>query len=273
VPDLGVSLAEWLGLVRSLVVYWRPGRRKGLCRLYGAFVKPGDLVFDVGAHLGDRSAAFAALGARVVALEPQPHIVSWLRRLVGRNERITVRAEAVGPRSGTAMLALSLRTPTVSTLAETWRRKLPGTNPGFRRVRWESATEVPVTTLDALIDIHGVPSFCKIDVEGYESEVLAGLSRPIPALSLEFVSGGLEVAVASVHRLDELGTYEYNAIRGEEREFALDIWVSSGEILDWLDRGAGGAASGDIYARRARDQASRFPRPVRAHAARFSTSA
>ena len=160
IRDFGLRvIAEWAGLLRSLIVYWRPGRQKGLRRLYRPLVEPGDLVFDVGAHLGDRSVAFAALGARVVALEPQPQVVPWLRRIVGRKYRIIVRAEAVGRAAGTARLAISRRTPTVSTLAQTWRKKLPETNPSFRRIHWEDAAEVPVITLDALIEIYGLPRF------------------------------------------------------------------------------------------------------------------
>ncbi len=244
-----MSCVEWFGLFRSLIVYWRPGRQNGLRQLYRPLVGPGDLVFDVGAHLGDRSVAFAALGARVVALEPQPQVVGWLRRLVGRNDRIIVRAEAVGRATGTAQLAISTRTPTVSTLAENWRKKLQADNSGFRRVRWEETVEVSVTTLDALIEIYGLPRFCKIDVEGYEAAVLAGLSHPIPGLSVEFVSGAAEVALACIHRLDALDTYEFNAIRGEGRGFVFDPWVQSKRITDWLNEGAGGASSGDIYAR------------------------
>ncbi len=243
------TAAEWFGLLRSLILYWRPGRQKELRRLYRPLVEPGDLVFDVGAHLGDRSVAFAALGARVVALEPQPHLVPWLQRLVGRNERIIVRAEAVGRVVGTGLLAISTRTPTVSTLAEAWRKKLSETNPGFRRVRWDDAAEVPVITLDALIENYGLPRFCKIDVEGYEADVLAGLTHPIPGLSVEFVSGGLEVAASCISRLDELGPYEFNAIAGEGRKFLFESWVRSEDIRSWLDEGAGGASSGDIYAR------------------------
>ena len=246
-------MGEWLGLLRSLIVYWRPGRQRGLRRLYRPLVGPGDLVFDVGAHLGDRSVAFAALGARVVALEPQPRVVSWLSRLVGRNGRIIVRAEAVGRTVGTAQLALSPRTPTVSTLAEAWRQKLPAANPTFRKVRWEECVEVKVTTLDILIETYGVPCFCKIDVEGFEAEVLAGLTHPVPALSVEFVSGGLEVAVACVQRIDELGPYEFNAIRGEARRFLFDGWVTGNRLLAWLAAGADGMSSGDVYARFRKD--------------------
>ena len=240
---------RWLGLARSLVLYWRPGRQRGLRRLYRAFVGPGDLVFDVGAHLGDRSAAFAALGARVVAVEPQPDVRRWLRRLVGRRRQVTIRGEAVGAEPGTARLAVSRRTPTVSTIAAGWRSTIGDANPSFQNVRWQETVEVPVTTLDALIATYGLPRFCKIDVEGFEAEVLAGLSRPVAGVSVEFVAGAVDVAIACVRRLAALGSYEFNAIPGEEREFVHDRWLDPDAMCRWLEAGAGGASSGDVYAR------------------------
>ena len=69
------------GLARSTLIYRaRPWRRQRLDRFYRRFIAPGDLVFDIGAHLGDRLAAFARLGARVVAVEPQPTFAAALRR-------------------------------------------------------------------------------------------------------------------------------------------------------------------------------------------------
>jgi FkbM family methyltransferase len=242
-------VSEWLGLLRSFLVYWRPGRQRGLRRLYAPFVGAGDLVFDVGAHLGDRSVAFAALGARVIALEPQPLVARWLRRIARRRERIEVRPEAIGGRRGTERLAISSRTPTVSTMSMAWRDSARETNPGFRSVRWERTIEVPVVTLDDLIAEYGVPSFCKIDVEGWEAEALSGLTRPLPALSFEFVAGQLEVAAACVRRLRELGAYEFNVVLGEQRDLAPDAWRRAEAMLQWLDAGAAGASSGDVYAR------------------------
>ncbi|SEL82806.1 FkbM family methyltransferase [Halomonas daqiaonensis] len=247
-------VSRGLGLARSLVIYWRPGRQRGLQRLYADFVGPGELAFDIGAHLGDRTAAFQGLGARVVALEPQPSLFLWLKRLVGKRQGVTLLPFAAGAEPGEAELAVSEATPTVSTLAHEWRRGIGERNPGFRKVRWEGRLCVPVTTLDTLIAEHGLPRFCKIDVEGFEAEVLAGLTRPIAGISVEFVAGALDVADRCVVRLAELGDYRFNAIAGEGRRFEWATWRTPSAIRDWLAAGANGLASGDLYARHNDDE-------------------
>ncbi len=252
-------MREWWGIARSIVIYWRPGRQRGLRRLYRPFVRPGDLAFDVGAHLGDRAVAFRSLGARVVALEPQRRLFSLLGRIAGRDAGIMLRREAVGAAPGRAELAVSSRTPTVSTLARAWREGVADRNPGFSRVRWDRTEEVAVTTLDRLIGEFGVPRFVKLDVEGHEAEALAGLTVPVESLSFEFVSGGLEVAGACIRRLGRLADYEYNAVEGEGRTFLFEAWKEPDAMIRWLERAAPGLSSGDVYARRRRGRAGRRP--------------
>jgi len=245
----GEKLKRSLGLARSLIIYRRPGRQKSLRALYRPLVKEGDLVFDLGAHLGDRTVAFVALGARVVAVEPNPDMMRWLRRLVFSREQIVFLAEAVGSRPGQAEMGLSYGTPTVSSLSSDWRTTLKNHAPGFRNVQWEQRITVPVTTLDEMVARFGVPDFCKIDVEGFEADVLAGLTCPIAALSFEFVSGALAQALRCLAELERLGKYEFNAIAGERRRLLWSSWQSPEQIRRWLAEGAGGIASGDIYAR------------------------
>ena len=58
--------------------------------------------------------------------------------------------------------------------------------------------DVEVTTLDRLIAIYGAPTFCKIDVEGSELQVLEGLTEALPALSFEFLPVSIKRAYGCI---------------------------------------------------------------------------
>jgi FkbM family methyltransferase len=237
-----------IGLTRSLAIYYAiPFRQRRLRALYSTLVGPGDLVFDVGAHLGNRARAFAALGCRVVALEPQPHIAAALRRFVGGDSLIQVVERAVAGVPGRATLSISERTPTVSTLAADWR-DARSREPDFGDVSWNDAVEVEVTTLDALIEEFGRPAFVKIDVEGGELDVLQGLSTPVPALSFEFLPRALDAAQACVARVQALGPYRFNWSLAESSVLVLPRWVSGPALLEALGCEPL-SRHGDIYAR------------------------
>src|SRR6266446_10222307 len=111
------------GVVRSLALYYSDrARRAAMERLYSGFVRPGDLVFDVGAHVGDRIAAFRRLGARVVAVEPQPALVRTLKLIYGRDRAVAIEPVAVGRNAGMIDLKLNIDNPTVSTASEAFLR-------------------------------------------------------------------------------------------------------------------------------------------------------
>jgi FkbM family methyltransferase len=216
-------------------------------RFYGQFVGAGSLCFDVGANVGKRTEVFLALGARVVAVEPQPACLRRLRRRCANNDRAVVVDRALGAREGEAEMLVSA-VHTLSSFSPEWVRSV--TESGrFRDYAWDRRQRVPVTTLDALIATHGVPDFCKIDVEGYESQVLAGLSGPLPMVSFEFAPEFLQNALACVARLETLGTNRYNYSLGESMTFAQPAWMPAKELTDALESLPDPAAFGDVYAR------------------------
>jgi FkbM family methyltransferase len=232
--------------MRSLGVYY--GHRKraaAMDRLYREFVRPGDLVFDVGAHVGDRIAAFRRLGAKVIAVEPQPALVFTLKALYGRSGEVAIEGKAVGRSPGTISMMINTDNPTISTASKDFVLAADGAA-GWEGQVWDRSIEVPVTTLDALIATHGVPAFIKIDVEGYEEEVLAGLTRRVTALSFEFTTIQREVARACVERCVVLGFARFNAAIGESQD--LDAWRPAAAMMRWLDELPHAANSGDVYA-------------------------
>ena len=237
-----------VGLARSLAIYHGiPLRQRRLRRLYGRFVGAGDLVFDIGAHAGNRVRAFAALGCQVVALEPQPDFARLLRARFGRSQVVVVEA-AVADASGRRSLSVSERTPTVTTLATEWR-DARAEDPDFARVRWNRRIEIDATTLDRLIEQFGVPAFIKIDVEGSEPAVLAGLGRPVRALSFEYLPRVLHEVQVCLTRLVDLGQYQFNWSVGESYQLASDRWLDASEVLATLRTPAAQRRPGDVYAR------------------------
>ena len=233
--------------IRSFRIYYGDRRRAAaMDRLYGNFVRPGDLVFDVGAHIGDRVASFQRLGARVVAVEPQPSMVRALRLLYGRSKSVAIEALAVGREPGRARMLINVDNPTVSSVSPAFVEAAHGA-PGWESQRWSETADVAVTTLDALIAKHGVPAFIKIDVEGFEAEALSGLSQAVPVLSFEFTTIQRDIGLACIERCSAMGYGRFNAALGESQTL-IGEWMDGQDIARWLMELPQTANSGDIYA-------------------------
>jgi len=242
------ALRTMRGVIRSLRIYYGDRKRAAaMDRLYERFVKRGDLVFDIGAHVGDRIAAFRRLGARVVAVEPQPPLVRVLRLIYGRDGMVTVTHAAMGSSVGSTRLMINVANPTISTASQDFMQAAHGAK-GWDNERWTRSIEVPLTTLDALIAEHGMPAFIKIDVEGFEAEVLAGLAQPVAALSFEFTTIQRDVALKCIGRCTELGFARFNAALGESQTMQHADWIGRDAIAHWLTGLPYAANSGDIYA-------------------------
>ena len=116
------ATARAFGVARSLAMYYGiPFRARRLRRFYSEFVHAGALCFDVGAHVGNRVGCWRRLGARVVAIEPQPDFVRILRWLYGDDNGVEDKLVYVIP-----ALAILVAAVGIAFALTRWRRDRGG---------------------------------------------------------------------------------------------------------------------------------------------------
>jgi FkbM family methyltransferase len=177
-------------------------------------LKPGDLIFDIGANQGYKTDIFLKLVAAVVAVDPDEYNQETLRRsflsLRLAKNPVTVVGKAVSATPGTQTIWIDTPGGAMNTLSKKW-----------------------VDLLRADSNRFGAPLEFKIDVEGHEPEVLRGLGKPVPYVSFEvnlpeFISEG-EECVNLLAKLTSDGRFNYmvDCARGLE----LTEWVSPEAFL------------------------------------------
>ncbi|HSO07197.1 MAG TPA: FkbM family methyltransferase [Pelomicrobium sp.] len=238
------------GVARSLAAYYGgPFRARRMAGFYSKFVARGSLAFDIGAHAGNRIRAFRRLGARVIAVEPQPDLSRMLRFMFRRDPEVVVLAVAVGAQP--EGLRRSAAEPAAKAPASGWAAH-GSTERSFQRVFRDARADAGVSTLDALIARHGPPAFVCLDLDGREADALHGLGRAVPALSFRYRPAARRAALACLDRLESLGRYGYNWSAGASCQLAATDWLDAARMREVLLRMPPGAVGGFVYARQLR---------------------
>jgi len=199
---------------------------------YSQFVKEGETVFDVGANEGNRIEPLLMLGAKVIAIEPQPQCIGILEKKFG--DKISIEKKGLGASAGKAIMHVA-DVSTISSLSKDFIERTGSSR--FKRNNWTSSIEIELATLDMLVENYGPPSFCKIDVEGFETEVLKGLHHPIPCISFEYCVPEMKgAAMDCVRTINAINPgYRFNYSIGESMQLENNTWMDSNDFLKVID--------------------------------------
>ena len=187
----------------------------------------GDLFFDVGAHVGDKSKQFLNKKLKVIMIEPLPKCVEQLKLKFKNNKNIKILQKALGKKKGSTTLMINSKVPTLSTMSNHWKEGR------FSNQIWDNKILVEMTTLDELIETYGLPSYIKIDVEGFELDVLMGLTQKAGIVSFEFTSEFLDHSINCLNYLQKIGYEKFNFSIGERRKFFSD-WQNYNSLVEIL---------------------------------------
>ena len=229
--------------------YYEPAAvKEQRAAFYRPYVASGDLIFDVGANEGSYTEAFLALGAHVVAVDPQEECVRILRHRFAANTDVVIEAIALGATEGEVTLHLtSLRAiASVSPdFIEATRR-----SGRFAQFEYSARCTVPQSTLDTLIARYGGPALIKIDAEGAEAAILSGLRAHPPSLravSFEYVPELHDRADVCLQILTGLGAAKANFSLGESMRFAFPSAMPIAELSQKLHQFRGPDVFGDVF--------------------------
>lgn len=220
-------------------------QKKCIKKIYSRFVKPSDLVFDVGANEGDIADVFLELGAEVVAIEPQPELVKKLKKRFRRNKKIHIIQKGLSDKEEEKTFYINSKDRAISTFFEDWKKQEK-----YKKKMWDKKLKIKTTTLDKLIDEFGVPKFVKIDVEGFEKNVLKGLHKKPKYISFEFVKSFQNLddtreCMRIIKRISKKAKFNYCS--SEFSELALKEWLDSDKIINLLKENPDKNLEGDIY--------------------------
>ena len=203
-------------------------RKKERILFYSNFIKNGDLCFDIGANFGNRTDIFLTLGAKVIAVEPQNECVEFLKRKY--RDKIIIVQKGVGAEPSIKDFYIC-DTSVLSTFSEEFKSNGVW---GSGDYKLKEIRQIEIVTLDSLITKYGMPSFIKIDVEGFEPEVMKGLLQKVNVMSFEYATSdsgeNLTNCINQLLQISDTITFNYSI--GESMELFSNDWYSKDNFMN-----------------------------------------
>ena len=162
------------------------------------------IIFDIGANAGNFSYKYRDK-CKIVSVEANPILAEALKERFSENNNIFVENCAISDKKGTIDFFICAQDQ-MSSCNRNWLETLRYKKHGIQRT-----IEVPAVTLDNLIEKYGPPHHIKIDVEGYELEVVSGLSKKVGSIQFEYIREEFETLTVPIFfKLKNLGYDKFN---------------------------------------------------------------
>ena len=202
---------------------------------YSNFIGNSDFAITIGDSNGNISEILLQLGALVLVVEPLPENFVYAEKKLKNYPQTILLHEDIGAFNAQF------------TYNEAYEKNILPYSSNLTVGADQSV--VKIRTVDELIREYGLPAFIKINANGFENEVLKGITVPILLVSVSFYSYLHSKTTENVRRLMTIGDYEFNWILNEDAKFQSKEWLSPKELNTSMSDFGQGRFSGEIFAR------------------------
>jgi FkbM family methyltransferase len=179
------------------------------------------ILFDIGANRGLYSDANAKDYESIVLVEANPSLCSFLSSKYQQNPLIHIENVIVSNKSSETFYISNA--DTISTVDPEWIHQ----SRFSKNYSWRPVDGLPTVSLDALVQKYGKPAHIKIDVEGYEYNVIQSLTTKVDSLCFEWAEEKKKEILLTLEYLKNLGFTRF-AIQME------DAYVYTVQPHEWM---------------------------------------